>query len=130
MGTLIVGQASTIILERASGDNLEAYLLKKALDLNTEKDEDDKTDVEIDANIMQQIHNIHINGFSSGSSSTFHPSSSGLTSVSSPIQTGETTVTMSTTVDLDAVFYRTYPLLYHKFGNIVIFRSGKLILTL
>ena len=25
-----------------------------------------------------------------------------------------------------AVFYRTYPLLYHKFGNIVIFRSGNL----
>jgi len=25
----------------------------------------------------------------------------------------------------DAVFYRTYPLLYHKFGNMVIFRSGK-----
>jgi len=25
-----------------------------------------------------------------------------------------------------AVFYRTYPLLYHKFENMVIFRSGNL----
>ena len=31
---------------------------------------------------------------------------------------------------IDAVFYRTYPLLYHKFANMVIFRSGKVILTL
>ena len=27
---------------------------------------------------------------------------------------------------IDAVFYRTYPLLYHKFGNRVIFRWGNL----
>ena len=26
----------------------------------------------------------------------------------------------------DAVFYRTDPLLYHKFGNVLIFRSGNL----
>ena len=26
----------------------------------------------------------------------------------------------------DAVFYRTYPLLYHRFGNMVIYRSGNL----
>jgi len=31
---------------------------------------------------------------------------------------------------LDAVFYRTYPLLYHKFGNMVIFSVRKLIFTL
>ena len=28
--------------------------------------------------------------------------------------------------DFDAVFYRTYPLLYHKFGNMVIFWPGNL----
>ena len=27
---------------------------------------------------------------------------------------------------IDAVFYRTYPLLYHKFGTMVIFRPGSL----
>ena len=29
-------------------------------------------------------------------------------------------------IDEDAIFYRTYPLLYHKFGNMGIFRPGNL----
>ena len=28
--------------------------------------------------------------------------------------------------NIDAVFYRTYPLLYYKFGNMLIFQSGNL----
>ena len=44
------------------------------------------------------------------------------------IITMESSVPGHGAIDLDAVFYRTDPFLYHKFGNMLIFRSANLYL--